>query len=212
MNIVQLPVCISDLICAFAYNCRCKTDIFSDIIWVENVQKNIPPVFLKPFLPTRPIFQPWWRGSHFTICQFLAEREMYNDMYTPNPFRMGNPYFPTRALLFEGGFFSHIPILMANNLRNSVVRANKKYKGSLLNRMRNFTACYSSVGRHPRSFFGNLKSDWNESLATEFSYEFWYDPNSYTSTNEIEKRIIPLWIRGLKSATFLVSDAPVSAC
>ena len=208
MNIPPLPLCISDIICAFAYNCRCKTDIFSDIDWVERVQKSIPSVFWKPFVPTMPIFQPWGRENRLSICEFLAEQNYYRDLYTPNPFVQGHPYYPTRAILFEGGIFSRIPMLMAKSLRNSAVRAHKKYKGSLLNRMHNFTAYYSSLGRHPHQIFRNLENDWNEALATDFTLEFWYDPSSYTLANDIERRLIPIWIQGLRSATFLACDVP----
>ena len=206
MNTVRLPLCISDLICAFAFNTRCKTDIFRDIRWVECVQKSIPSVFLKPYLPASPFFRPWWHESRKPICTFLIERETYADLFTPNPFVKGNPYYPTRALLLEGGFFSNTPFIMCKALRNSVVRKHRKYKGALLNRMRNFTACYSSVGVHPRHMANNLESDWNESLAGEFSYPFWFDPLSYNPSNETEARIIPSWIRALNSATFLASD------
>lgn len=190
MNLPEMPIDVFDMICVFAYGAMCKKDMFLDIQWVDSVQKSIPALFLKPSVPTRPFFANY-RWGNWEIEQTL--RNLYVDLYQPNPYIRGNPYFPTGSLQIEFGVFSQIPYFAAGCLKNSVVRRVKKYKGSLVKRVR-------------KSLVLRIE-DWNKILGECFGDPFWADVNSYEPSDYVMANAIPRFVQGLRTASFLdVSD------
>ena len=190
MIIPELPIVVFDMICVFAYGAMCKKDMFLDIEWVDSVQKSIPPMFLKPSVPTRPFFANYDWGT-WQIEQSL--RNLYVDLYKPNPYRRGNAYFPTASLQIEFGIFSNIPFHTALCLKNRVVREAKKYKGSLVKRVKKLCV------------HGKLW-DWNTMLEECFSEPFWLVMNSYEPSDYVMASVIPRFVRQLRTASFLVSS------
>ena len=190
MNLPEMPIVVFDMICVFAYGAMCKKDMFLDVAWVDSVQKSIPPMFLKPSVPTRPFFTNYQWGT-WQIEQSL--RDLYVDLYKPNPYRRGNPYFPTASLQLEFGVFSKIPFHTAVCLKNGVVRGAKKYKGSLVKRVRKLCA-------HGKIW------DWNMILQECFSESFWFDLESFEPRDYVMASVIPRFVQQLRTASFLVSS------
>ncbi len=196
MTTVQIPLAIFDVICQFAYNTRCEKDLFCDVEFVADVQKSIPPVFFKHTLPARPFFEPFGASyeenfSFMSSRRRTAERRTYLELFTPNPYVRGNAYYPTKALDTNYGIWSHVPKLMVSLLKNPWVRSHKKYKGSLM----------KNVGCQLQAPI----SRWNYILMTHFSHGLWLDEKAYHSSNSYQKRLIPVWISALQSASFLSS-------
>ena len=192
MNTSQIPIDIFDTICDFAYGVLCKKDMFLDLDWVDRVQKSIPGIFFKPTIPAKPIFGPFnpRRSEHLMYL-----RNKFRELFTPNPYVRGNPYYPTEALETQFGVFSATPYFIALSLSNKHVRQHKKYKGSIVKNVDYFTRL-------------SIKH-WNSYLASVFTHPLWLDPNSYEPRDHVTRNIIPRWIEAMHSATFLVSSVPV---
>ena len=190
MNTHEIPIVIFDMICVFAYGALCKKDMFLDVAWVDSVQKSIPPIFLKATVPTRPYFTNYQWGD-WQMEETL--RGLYVDLYRQNPYRRGNPYFPTASLQIEFGIFSQIPFYTAICLKNSVVRRAKKYKGSLVKRIK-------KLCQHGKLW------DWNTMLSECFLHPMWGDPSSFEPKDYVMKSIIPCFVQQLRTASFLASS------
>lgn len=183
---MNLPRDISNLICVFAYGVMCKRDILDDVTHQASVQKNIPCIFLTQSLPTEPLFPLEWLIStnhHMYVCP------KYVELFTPNPFRAGNAYFPSLSIHPQGQLWSTVPLTMCGLLRNEVVRKNRRYKGSL----------HKNVGLFlKQSLYG-----WNIALETIFHHKFWYDAASYEPMNPLQARLIRRWVAELEEAAFV---------
>ena len=188
MNMDMLPIALFDVICEYAYNCPCEKDMFLDIEYQWMVQKNIPALFFTPCVPTLPLFQ---RERYISLYVARRNHSHYVELFTYNPFRKGNPYFPTNAIHQHAKMWSSVPLDMCSLLRNNVVRKARKYKGSLAKNLRQFlntNQCW-------------LES-WNQALLTIFSHDFWYDVHSYTPYSPLEDQLIKDWVADLRGARF----------
>ena len=206
MSIHDLPIALTDMICQFAYNTPCKKDIFDDLTYQETAQKNIPMLFFTQSLPCEPLFRgPSCRTISPRDCRLVDPRpesdnwyrstdifrHAYVDLYTPNPFRLGNPYYPTWAIHPRCQFFSMIPLQMCHLLRSTAVRAAKKYQGSLCKRVRSFVK-QGALGLH----------NWNYFLETVMQHEFWYSVECYHAFTSLEEGLIRKWVSELPHASF----------
>ncbi len=196
MSFVDLPLVLTDIICEFAYNTVCKRDMFFDLSWQESVQKNIPMLFFTPGVPTLPMFTGMCSSGHFGSGRFHGS---YYELFTPNPLKKGNPYYPTEAIHRDARVFSGIPAQCCFMLRNDVVRRARKYRGSLQKKVRAFI----------RQGLPGIRN-WNQALGITFANPFWYRKESYRVENHVERELIRTWVRQLKVAAFVLPcDSPV---
>ena len=188
MTTVMLPIVLWDIICEFAYNVMCKKDMLEDVEYQLTVQKNIPMLFFTQSIPTKPLFcKEWYRTASIA---FRAHR-LYVELFTLNPLRKGNPYFPTSAIHRQARVISEIPLDAWRLLKNEVVRKNRKYKGSLFKNVMHFvntSQCWLQ--------------NWNTALSTIFLHDFWYDVHSYEARDHLERGLILRWVESLEAACF----------
>lgn len=205
MSINDLPIALTDMICWFAYNTPCKKDIFVDLTFQETAQKNIPMLFFTQSVPAFPMFPG--PGRRYGVRDRIAGdnrpeadtwykstdlfRHAYVDLYTENPFRRGNAYYPSWAIHPRCQFFSLIPLQMCHLLHKSAVRAEKKYQGSLCKRVRSFVK-QGPLGLH----------NWNYFLESVLQYKFWYTESCYKAFTGLEKSLIRTWVSDLRYAAF----------
>ena len=196
MIITDMPRVITDIICTFAYNVRCKKDMLDDLNWQADVQKNIPMLFFATSVPTNPIFE--------YDCGRIAGRisgcgGMYSELYTPNPFRKGNPYYPTTAINRYARIFSQMANTCTFLLRNDVVRKARMYKHPLEKKV----SCYLRQG------IAGIRN-WNHALSTIFSHPFWLKLSSYEPRSRVEAHLILLWVSSLRQAAFVAPCVSLS--
>ena len=188
MTNVLIPVELWDIICEYAYNVMCKKDMFEDVIYQCTVQKNIPGLFFTQSIPTKPLFcKEWYRTASIA---YRAHR-LYVELFTLNPLRRGNPYFPTSAIHRQARVISEVPLDACRLLKNNVVRKSRRYKGSLFKNVMHFVNtnhCWLE--------------NWNNALSSIFQHEFWYDVSNYDTSDHLERGFIRQWVDSLETACF----------
>jgi len=84
------PTELLHLIWMFAYNFRLVNDPWRDVLLVLDIQKSIPECFLRDRLPVK-----WFcRAPHSPVVVNHVWQ-----LYPPNPFKLGNPYLPSGAIV-----------------------------------------------------------------------------------------------------------------
>ena len=189
MTTFHWPRVITDMICEFAYNVPCKKNMFLDLDWQLDVQKNIPMFFFTMSVPTTPCFP---HDSPLIGGRITEGGGYYQELYTPNPFRKGNPYYPTTAINHYARIFSQIANTCTALLRNDVVRKHRMYKSPIERKV----ACYLRLG------IAGVER-WNHALTTIFNHPFWYYEKSYDPTTPMEAHLIRLWVRELRKGAFV---------
>ena len=162
--------------------------MFEDIEYQYTVQKNIPMLFFTQSIPTLPLFcREWYKSASIA---FRAQR-LYVELFTLNPLRKGNPYFPTSAIHKQARVISGIPLDACRLLKNEVVRKERKYKGSLFKNV----MCFVNQSHC-------WLENWNTALSTFFKHDFWYVAESYEPRDNLERGLIQQWVSCLETAGF----------
>ena len=169
---MHLPRDLLNIIWIYAYNINTEKHPLDDVSRVLDIQRAVPPIFLKMYVPTTPIFPT--NLGFFTETQKAA----YVSLYTENPYRAGNPYFPSNALCENTCPWSYVPIYMVNTMSRKALKTLHTYPAILL--------------RRTHKLFHNDIDVWNESYQRLWSNVVFLDPKNFVPNNWLDRELIHL--------------------
>ena len=176
------------IIWQFAYGRCSKKHPIDDIDAVLRIRNAIPNILMSNYVPTIQFFHP----DLIHVCLYRTlETRRFEKLMQPNPYIIGNPYFPPDLISHPNSVWSFVMFDLFSMLKKSVVRSQHTYLKVILRRLR-------------RLVYGvSLKDSWNYALQNGFRFGFWTDPNSYVAHTALDFYLIERFCHQMSRAQFV---------
>ena len=156
-----IPVCLQQLVWKFAYGMACPVRPLYDLEFVLDKQHSIPPIFLPFKVPTKTLFPHGWVHEHNTFWP----------LFSPNPYRKGNPYVPACTLFSDYLTWSQVGGRFLEHISAKALKKMKTYRRVL-----------------QRRFVQQLNSpihDWNKYMRHIWAFPELLEPENFVTACDI---------------------------